>query len=158
VRLLITLAAAGAAVTVVWRPPAPPLPAAPASASAPETRRASPPILETWPARLPLAEPRGELFGRPAPSHAPAGATAPAAAAAQPPPLPYRVAGKVVRGGVTTVLLAREEAVLPVEAGDTLEGGYRVESIDAVEITLRYLPLGSRQRLELSAPPDRSSH
>jgi len=109
---------------------------------------------------MPLAEPRGALFGRPAPSHAPAGATAPApaAAAGQPPPLPYRVAGKVVREGVTTVLLARGEAVLPVEAGDTLEDGYRVESIDAAGITLLYLPLGSRQRLELSAPPDRSSH
>jgi hypothetical protein len=113
--------------------------------------------LEAWPARAPLSEPRGELFGRPAQPRAPAPA-APAVKAAQPqpPPLPYRVAGSVVREGVETILLEKENVLLPVAAGDTLEGGYRVESIDAEAINLLYLPLGTRQRLPLSAPPDRS--
>jgi hypothetical protein len=49
------------------------------------------------------------------------------------------------------LLLARENDVLPVQEGDTLEGGYRVESIGAEDITLLYLPLGVRQRLSASA-------
>lgn len=153
-RLLVALATAGAAVAVTWQPSPPP---SPAPAAARETPRASPPpILEAWPARAPLAEPGGELFGRPAQPPAPAPAPARGPSAAQPPPLPYRVAGNVMREGVTTILLERGDSVLPVAAGDTLEGGYRVESIDADAITLLYLPLGTRQRLELSAPPDRS--
>jgi hypothetical protein len=119
-------------------------------------RLSAQPSLEAWPARAPLAEPRGELFGRPAQPRAPA-AAAPAENAAQPPPLPYRVAGSVVREGVETILLERENVLLPVAAGDTLEGGYRVESIDAGGINLLYLPLGTRQVLPLSAPPGRSS-
>jgi hypothetical protein len=65
--------------------------------------------------------------------------------------MPYRFAGRVVREGKSQLLLARENDVLPVQEGDMLEGGYRVESIGAEDITLLYLPLGVRQRLSASA-------
>ena len=64
--------------------------------------------------------------------------------------MPYRFAGRVVREGVSQLLLAKENDVLPVREGDTLEGGYRVESIGAEDITLLYVPLGVRQRLSAS--------
>ena len=64
--------------------------------------------------------------------------------------MPYRVAGRVVRDGASQLLLAKENDVLPVQVGDTLEGGYRVESIGADDVTLLYLPLGVRQRLSAS--------
>jgi len=104
-----------------------------------------------WEERAPLGEPRGNPFAVPAAPAAPAPAAAAAPAAPTAPPMPYRFAGRVVREGVSQLLLARENDVLPVQEGDTLEGGYRVESIGAEDITLLYLPLGVRQRLSASA-------
>jgi hypothetical protein len=99
------------------------------------------------PVRVPLAEPRGNLFAtprRPAPPLASAGASR---AAPEPPPMPYRVAGTLVHDGASSVLLATHDELLRVTQGDSLDGGYRVESVAATEITLVYLPTGRRYRL-----------
>lgn len=61
--------------------------------------------------------------------------------------MPYRVAGIVVHDGVSKVVLMKGDSVVSVEAGETLEGGYRVESIGRDEIVMLYVPLGLRERL-----------
>jgi hypothetical protein len=77
--------------------------------------------------------------------------------------MPYRVAGQVVRGDGAHVVLAKGDAVLAVREGDTLDGGYRVESIAEDRVTLHYLPLGVRHDLAvvstlgLDAPPARTA-
>jgi hypothetical protein len=107
------------------------------------------------PARAPLGRPRGEIFSAPPAPRPPAPVVQPAAPAPSAPPMPYRVAGTVTHDGVSKVVLAKGDAILPVEKGDTLEGGYRVEAIGADEITLVYTPLGVRERLTLAASPGR---
>ena len=148
-KLLVALLIAGAAaVAASWWPATPTIsisPDAPQTAKTPETG------FSAWPPRATIGEPRGQLF---APSPAPAPPTAaapPKPAQAVAPPMPYRVAGSVVRKGVSKLLLARGDVVLEADEGDTLEGGYRVESIGAAEITLLYLPLGVRERLPVGA-------
>jgi hypothetical protein len=148
-RLLVALLIAGAAAAAAsWWPAAPTVSVPP---DAPQTAKTPEASFSAWPPRATIGEPRGQLFA-PAPSATPASPTA--AAPSKPPeavapPMPYRVAGTVVRDGVPKLLLAKGDAVLSVEEGDTLEGGYRVESIAAAEVTLLYLPLGVRQRLPL---------
>lgn len=105
--------------------------------------------LAALPDRAAIGKPQGEPFATrswaPAPSKP---APKPQVEAPPAPPaLPYRFAGRVVREGVAHALLAKGDVVLAVREGETLEGGYRVESISAEEITLLYLPLGTRQRI-----------
>jgi hypothetical protein len=105
------------------------------------------------PSRDGLSRPRGDLFGsnvppvrkQPAKSKPAAEPAPPPAPVA--PPMPYRVAGQVVHDGPPRVVLAREDRVFFVREGDTLEGGYRVESIKADGVTLVYTPLDMRQHL-----------
>jgi hypothetical protein len=152
-RLLIALMVAGAAAAVVWRWPAAPIVST--SPAAPQAAQAGAKDLPALPARASLGEPRGNLFGVPPAPAAPAPKRpAPQASIAPaPPPMPYRVAGRVVREGVSQLLLARDNTVFQVQEGDTLEGGYRVESIGVNEITLLYLPLGVREHLPLAIAP-----
>jgi hypothetical protein len=142
-RLLIALLVAGAAAAAVSSlRDAPTVSTSPAIPTPVESGAA----LNAWPARAPLGKPRGDLFASPAPpSPVVAAPQAPAKPVA--PPMPYRVAGSIVREGVARWLLERGGEVFPVAEGETLEGGYRVESIGADEITLLYLPLGVHQRL-----------
>jgi hypothetical protein len=106
------------------------------------------------PARAPLGELRGALFYTPPAPRPPVAAPLPAATPSAP-PMPYRVAGSVMHDGVAKIVLAKGDAVLAVEEGETLDGGYRVEAIGADEITLVYTPLGVRERLTLAASPGR---
>ena len=65
--------------------------------------------------------------------------------------MPYRVAGQVVHGDGAHVVLAKGDAVLMVREGESLEGGYRVESIGPDRVTLLYLPLGVRENLPVAS-------
>jgi hypothetical protein len=104
------------------------------------------------PAREGLGKPRGEPFGArswaprvAAPSQPAFPPPAPPPAA---PPMPYRIAGQVVLDGNTYVVLVRgDRVVFNVREGQTLEDGYRVESIRADGVTLVYLPLDVREHL-----------
>lgn len=100
------------------------------------------------PAREPMSASQGELFGprsweKPAPQarkpHKPAA-----------PPAPYRVAGQVTREGGMRVVLAKGDRIYEVREGDTLEDGYRVESIQPDVVTLVHPPLAKRARLQVS--------
>ncbi|HEX6156088.1 MAG TPA: hypothetical protein VFZ54_08700 [Burkholderiales bacterium] len=143
--LLIALLIAGvAAVAALWRPQAP---GVSTSSELPRAKQAATKDSLAWPERAPLGAPRGNPFAAPAAPAARPSAAPPAPAAEAPPPVPYRIAGRVVRAGVSQLLLAKGNDVLPVQEGDTLEGGYRVESIGAEDVTLLYLPLGVRQTI-----------
>jgi hypothetical protein len=145
------IAAAAAAVAAQWVPmpisststsSATPAPRPPAEGPAPEQRFAA------LPSRAPIGALRGELFAVP-PSPKPRASVATPEAPPKPvaPAMPYRVAGTVVHDGVSKVVLMKGDAALSVEAGEMLEGGYRVESIGRDEIVMLYVPLGLRERL-----------
>ena len=68
-----------------------------------------------------------------------------------PPPMPYRVAGQLVRDGVPQVVLARDDRVMIVREGEMLDGGYRVESIGPNGVTLVYTALDARETLPFSS-------
>ena len=104
------------------------------------------------PDRSGLTRSRGELFNAPPPpkqvQQAPSTVEAPAPVA---PPVPYRFAGKVLRGSEEEVLVSKGELVFPVRVGDTLDGAYRVASINGERIELVYVPLGTTDRIQVTS-------
>lgn len=104
------------------------------------------------PARETLGASRADPFLPPAsPSPLPS-----AAAPAEPPKpvlpaMPYRAAGRIAVGGQMKTLLAKGTALLEVQEGDSLEGGYRVEAIRPEYVTLLYVPLGVREDLPMAS-------
>lgn len=101
-----------------------------------------------------LGEPRADLFGSPPPPRTSAvvDAAPPAPVA---PPNPYRFAGRLVRGGQAQIFLSKGDSVVAVRQGETIEGGYRVETIGEEQITLTYLPLGKKETIPVfsALPP-----
>ncbi|MCG6877294.1 MAG: hypothetical protein LJE97_19555 [Betaproteobacteria bacterium] len=73
----------------------------------------------------------------------------PPPAAPRAPPLPFKYLGKAIEGGKVTAFLSRGDNTYVVRPGDTLDGAYRVESLDDQVIVFKYLPLGQRQELAL---------
>lgn len=71
-----------------------------------------------------------------------------------PPPLNLRYAGRMTGpDGATQVFVLLGDTSLMASVGQTLPNGYRVETITARAIELRYPPLHSTARLDLPAPP-----
>ena len=145
------IAVGGVAATAIFSPrepvPAPKL-AGPAASRSAEPAASS--RFAELPTREGIGRARGEAFASrawiappPKPSPAIPAVIAPAVA----PPMPYRVAGQVVHGEMAQVVLAKGDQVLTVREGDSLEGGYRVESIAADRVVLLYEPLGTRDSL-----------
>jgi hypothetical protein len=149
-KLLLFAALAGIVGLLLLDQPAPTREVAAARNDAAAPRAASAEPLQL-PDRRGLTRARGELFAAPPlpPQAAPAGATAPAAVT--PPPVPYRFAGRVLKGSEEEILVSRGDLVFPIKAGETLDGTYRVESIGADRIELLYLPLGTRDRIAVSS-------
>lgn len=124
------------------------------------------PVAKVESARLPAALPERATIGKPggdafaaqsaAPSVAPPPA-APVAAPAAAPPMPYRFVGHLTRDGAVEHFLMKDDAVLPVKEGETVDGAYRVEAVAADEITLLYVPLGIVSRLSLASALDQGS-
>jgi hypothetical protein len=107
------------------------------------------------PKRETLGEPAGQLFFphswappvRPeVVAVAPAAVSKPAA-----PPMPYRVAGKVLHEGPPQIVLAKGDSIVTAREGDTLDDGYRVEAIRRDHVTLIYVPLGAREQLPVTS-------
>jgi hypothetical protein len=101
-----------------------------------------------------LGRARGELFGAPAAPPKPAAAPQIVAPAPVAPPLPYRFAGRVLKGSEEEVLVSKGDLVFPVKAGDTLDGMYKVEDIRADRIEFIYLPLGTKDRIAVNSALD----
>lgn len=96
----------------------------------------------------------------PAPPEQPKPATAavPAAAAAAPPappPLPFKFMGRMNDGndsGQQMIYLSKGEQIVVVQGGETLDGTYKVVSIEQDHIEFEYLPSGEKQLLPIPAP------
>jgi len=103
-------------------------------------------------AALPQREGLGAAQGKPFGDLAPTPVLAARAGKAEPvkpapPPMPYRVAGQLVQQGQAHVVLATNDRVYTVHAGEKLDDGYLVESINPEGVTILYEPLGVRQVL-----------
>jgi len=116
-------------------------------------------------AQMPQRPPLGNIAGDPftprswQPAQPPLAAATSmgAAAAAKPaapvtPSLPFRFAGRLYQNGGIQTYLARGDDVFPVNVGDALQGGYRVESIGDEKVTLVYLATNTRQEVEMEPP------
>lgn len=66
-----------------------------------------------------------------------------------PPPLPFIYMGKLLEEDKLTVFLSKQDRHYAVKAGDTLDGAYRVESVNAQQVIFTYLPLNMQQTLSL---------
>jgi hypothetical protein len=120
--------------------------------------------------RLPLellgpreyAEPDGSAFKSeswkppappPAAQRSPAQqATPPAPPAPSAPPLPFAYLGRIEEDGETRVFLSQQDRNYVAQAGDVLEGAYRLEEIKPGEVVFTYLPLNTKQSLPIGEP------
>jgi hypothetical protein len=86
-----------------------------------------------------------------APAPALAAPPPPQPAAPVAPPLPFAFVGMLERGAAQPqAFLAKGEALLVVAAGDTLDNNtYRVESLSPQQIVITYLPMNTRQTLNV---------
>jgi hypothetical protein len=84
-------------------------------------------------------------FVQPAPQ-----AAAHAAAPAKPvaPPLPFQYFGKLTENGKREVFVMRGDELISIQAGKTY-GDYRVDQVADARITFTYLPLKTKQTLDL---------
>lgn len=79
-----------------------------------------------------------------APQTQAAGSSAP-----ETPALPFTYFGKLIDGKRVTVYLASQDRNLAVRRGDVIDGTWRVESIGSNAMVFRYLPMGTKQTLEI---------
>ncbi|HUW29662.1 MAG TPA: secretion system X translation initiation factor [Sulfuriferula sp.] len=66
-----------------------------------------------------------------------------------PPPLPFAYLGQLLEDGRLTVFLTRQDQNYAVKTGDTLDGMYRVDSVEAQRVMFTYLPLNMQQSLAI---------
>jgi hypothetical protein len=85
-------------------------------------------------------------FAPPPPKRADAAPARPTA-----PPLPFTYLGKVIDGGKTVVFVARADENYTLEAGQTVAGNYHVDKITDTTVTFTYLPMKTRQTLQIPA-------
>jgi hypothetical protein len=82
-------------------------------------------------------------------SVSPAPAVSPARAAAAAPPLPFRYIGRMRANGKLEVLLMRGTKVYSIGRGGEIDGEYRVDRITESTISFTYLPLKTKQDMNL---------
>jgi len=63
------------------------------------------------------------------------------------PPFPYTYLGRVDDAGKASVLVGRADKSITAQAGDLIDGIWRVDKITERSIELIYEPLGQRQTL-----------
>jgi len=74
-----------------------------------------------------------------------------AAAAPAAPPLPFVYLGKAIEDGKLEVFLGRGEKSYSVHAKQKLDDEYRIDKVTETSITFTYLPLKTRQTLDIPA-------
>ena len=105
--------------------------------------------LEKLERRESAALPQSDPFARPAEAEArPAAAPPTRAEKPSAPPLPFRYFGKLTEKGKTEVYVMRGDELLTVAAGQSI-GEYRVDSVTEASIAFTYLPLKTKQTMEL---------
>jgi hypothetical protein len=96
-------------------------------------------------------------FAPPAPEQAAArpgtAASAAPAAPAKPsaPPLPFTSLGKVIEDGKLSVFLSRGEQNYSIASAQKLDAEYRIDKVSETSVTFTYLPLNTKQTLEIPA-------
>jgi hypothetical protein len=73
-----------------------------------------------------------------------------AAAAPSAPPLPFRYIGKLIANGKTEIFVMRGDELISIAAGRKIDGEYRVDAITESSIAFTYLPLKTRQSIDLA--------
>jgi hypothetical protein len=101
--------------------------------------------------RSEAAAPQNDPFARRsfAPRQQASSANAPPAAPTVP-PLPFTYFGKLIQNGKTEVFVMRGDEVISIAAGQKIDAEYRVDAITESSIAFTYLPLKTKQSLELS--------
>ena len=72
------------------------------------------------------------------------------AAAPSAPALPFRYIGKLVANGKTEVFVMRGDELISIAAGQNIDAEYRVDAITESSIAFTYLPLRTRQSIDLA--------
>ncbi len=159
-----TIASTGAGADVVAAPerPAPAIAAEPLAAAPAPSRQASAAAAQTL--RL------DRLGGRAPPPAGAASGAAPLFAVqswqpppppppppdppAEPaaPPFPYSYMGGLSDDSGRTAFFNRGDRVLPVRAGETVDGQFRVDHLDETSMSLTYLPLNKTLQVTLGGP------
>ena len=73
-----------------------------------------------------------------------------ASAAPMAPPLPFGYIGKLTANGRTETLVMRGDEIISIAAGQQIDGEYRVDVITESSIGFTYLPLRTRQSIDLA--------
>jgi hypothetical protein len=122
----------------------------PATVARPEGQKVGAASVPSLPPREQLARQAGQPF-RPL-SWEPPARNAVAGHATEPlrPVAPYRVAGTVTYDAEPEIVLVKGNRVVIVRQGDTLEDGYRVDTVAADHVSLLYVPSGTVEHLPLA--------
>ena len=75
-----------------------------------------------------------------------------AEAPAQPPaapPLPFRYVGKMIEDGKLAVFLSRGDDSYSVHSGQKIDAQYRVDKVSQTQVVFTYLPLKTKQTLDI---------
>jgi hypothetical protein len=96
-------------------------------------------------ATVPQNDPFARNFGQPKPAQA---SSAPVVEKPVAPPLPFQYFGRLTENGKTEVFVMRGEELLAISPGQTI-GDYRVEQVAEAGISFTYLPLKTKQTLDL---------
>ncbi|MBX9904075.1 MAG: cohesin domain-containing protein [Burkholderiales bacterium] len=98
-------------------------------------------ILSELPERATLGDTKIELFGLQSWQPPPPKIVVAPPPPPPPPPMLYRFAGRLLQDGKSQVFVSKGDAPVGINPGDTLDGGYVVESITNSAIELIYPPL-----------------
>lgn len=102
-----------------------------------------------------LASSTDAAWSPPPPPPAPPAPPPQRAVAAPPPaapPLPFTWIGRLEEDGRHKAVLQGERKTIAAQAGDTLEGQWRIEALDESQMTVVWLPGQQKQQLSLRAP------
>lgn len=95
---------------------------------------------------VPQNDPFARNFDRPKPAQV--SNAAPVVQKPVAPPLPFQYFGRLTENGKTEVFVMRGEELLAISPGQTI-GDYRVEQVAEAGISFTYLPMKTRQTLDL---------
>jgi hypothetical protein len=155
-------AISAAPATALPNPAAAPTPStspAQASAATPAPSTEADTLLSAAERARSIPRSKGELFTHlswlpppPAPAPPPPSPPPPKPPEPKAPPLPFTFVGILERGSVRPeVFLAKADTLLVVAEGDLLDNNtYRVDSLNANEVVMTYLPLNIQQTLQAS--------
>jgi hypothetical protein len=108
-------------------------------------------VEETKPEGAPAVDPFARRSFSPPQAPQQAANVAAAAAAPTAPPLPFVYLGKAIEDGKLEVFLSRGEKSYSVHAKQKLDDEYRIDKVTETRITFTYLPLKTRQTLDIPA-------